>query len=148
MDEVKVTIETADGQKHELTGVTAICFTIKEITKDREGNMSVCGGIVSIGYRTTVRELSSALGGLVSKLIEGEYASSHAAAAVCMHDLGRMLLKRSAKVLKNITPQECEEHFKAATQAMCEDVNPEDPDEFVKEAARELALLLDLGGKL
>ena len=46
MDEVKVTIETADGQKHELTGVTAICFTIKEITKDREGNMSVCGGIV------------------------------------------------------------------------------------------------------
>lgn len=83
MDEVKVTIETADGQKHELTGVTAICFTIKEITKDREGNMSVCGGIVSMGYRTTVRELSSALGGLV-----------------------------------------------------------------VNEAARELALLLDLGGKL
>lgn len=144
MDEVKVTIETADGQKHELTGVTAICFTIKEITKDREGNMSVRGGIVSMGYRTTVRELSSALGGLVSKLIEGEYASSHAAAAVCMHDLGRMLLKRSAKVLKNITPQECEE----ATQAMCEDVHPEDPDEFVNEAVRELALLLDLGGKL
>lgn len=106
--EVKVTIETQDGHKQELSGDTLICFTVSKAGEFLEGKAQLIEAQAAfIGNKIPDPIYAPTIGSLVASLIENS-SERKIQAGFYLHEVARIMEAKSEELSKRATKQEKE----------------------------------------
>lgn len=108
MSEVKVTIETQDGHKQELSGDTLICFTVSKAGEFLEGKAQLIDAQAAfIGKEIPDTIYAPTIGSLVASLIERS-TEGKMRATYNLHKVAQILEAKSEERVGKTTKQEME----------------------------------------
>ncbi len=115
--EVKVTIVTHDGTTKEVTGDTAICFTVSKAAEYLSGKAKIIDANEAfVGYDIPDPIFAATVGSLVGSLIEARQKERPMAAAFTLHEVSRILEARSKTLVSGASDHQKETELQEAIE--------------------------------
>lgn len=115
--EVKVTIVAHDGTTKEITGDTAICFTVSKAAEFLSGKAKIIDANEAfVGHEIPDPLFAVTIGSLVGPLIEARQKESPMAAAFTLHEVSRILETKSKSLVSGASDHQKEAELEKAIE--------------------------------